>query len=43
MQIDTDYYATENYAYEKGLPWDFINIRPGKEFLIEESKRLVNQ
>lgn len=42
MNIDTDYYATCNYEYEKQLPWDFIEIRPGKDFLIEESKRLVN-
>ena len=43
MNIDTDYYATEIYPYEKQLPWDFIEIKPGKEFLIEESKRLVSQ
>ena len=43
MKINTDYYATENYPYEKPLPWDFIEIKPGKEFLIEESKRLVSQ
>ena len=41
--IDTEYYATQNYAYEQSLPWDFIEISPGKEFLIEESKRLVCQ
>lgn len=40
-KINTDYYASENYSYEKALPWDFIEIRPGKEFLIQESKRLV--
>ncbi len=39
--INSDYYALENYPYNKELPWDFIDIRPGKEFLIEESKRLV--
>ena len=39
--INADYYALENYPYNKELPWDFIDIRPGKEFLIEESKRLV--
>ena len=43
MNINTDYYATETYSYEKQLPWDFIEIKPGKEFLIEESKRLVSQ
>ncbi len=43
MNIDTNYYATENYDYNKALPWDFINIRPGKDFLIDESKKLINQ
>lgn len=41
--IDTDYFATQNYEYSQKLPWDFIEISPGKEFLIEESKRLVYQ
>lgn len=39
--INTDYYALENYPYDKELPWDFIEIKPGKEFLIEENKRLL--
>ena len=43
MNINTDYYATETYSYDKALPWDFIEIKPGKTFLIDESKRLVNQ
>ncbi len=42
MQINTAYYALENYDYTKELPWDVINIKPGKEFLIEESKRLIS-
>lgn len=42
MDIDTDYYAIETYDYTKPLPWDFIDIRPNKEFLINESKRLVS-
>lgn len=42
FNINTDYYALETYAYDKELPWDFIEIRPGKDFLIEESKRLLN-
>lgn len=42
LNIDTDYYATENYPYEKALPWDFIENKPGKEFLITESTRLIN-
>ena len=40
--INTDYYALENYPYNKELPWDFIDIRPGKDFLIKESERLLN-
>lgn len=43
LKIDTDYYAVQKYAYNKKLPWDFIDIRPGKEFLISECKRLTNQ
>lgn len=41
LKIDTDYYANVNYAYEKALPWDFIDINPRKEFLIQESMRLI--
>ena len=43
FNINTDYYATDNYPYDKKLPWDFIDIRPGKEFLIAESKKLTQQ
>lgn len=43
MNINTDYYATETYSYDKPLPWDFIEIKPGKEFLMEEAKQLVNR
>ena len=43
MNINTDYYATETYPYDKPLPWDFIEIKPGKEFLMEEAKQLVNR
>jgi radical SAM superfamily enzyme YgiQ (UPF0313 family) len=42
LDLDTDYYATATYDYEKLLPWDFIDIRPSKDFLIDESKRLVS-
>ena len=42
LKINTDYYATETYTYDKILPWDFIDICPGKQFLVEESKRLIN-
>lgn len=41
FNIDTDYFALENYSYDAQLPWDFIDIRPGKEFLIKENERLI--
>lgn len=41
--INTDYFALENYPFDKELAWDFIEINPGKEFLIKENQRLVNQ
>ena len=41
LNLNLDYYATENYSYDKELPWDFIEMTPGKEFLIKESKRLL--
>ena len=41
LNIDTDYYAISNYEYDKKLPWDFIEINPGKEFLINESRHLM--
>ena len=40
--INADFFAYENYVFEKELPWDFINIKPGKDFLIEENKRLLS-
>ncbi len=42
LNINTDYFATENYPFDKNLPWDYIDIRPGKTFLIEECKKLTN-
>lgn len=41
LNIDTDHFATKNYSFEQKLPWDFIEISPGKEFLIQENKRLT--
>lgn len=41
LNINTDYFALKNYPFEKSLPWDFIEIKPGKECLIKENKRLV--
>ena len=43
FNIDTDYFALENYSYDTPLPWDFIDIRPGKEFLIKENERLIKE
>lgn len=40
--IDADYFALEDYPQDKELPWDFIDIKPGKEFLKTECSRLVN-
>ena len=41
-EINTDLLAYETYAFDKKLPWDFIEISPGKEFLINENKRLYS-
>ena len=41
-KIDTDYFALANYEYDQHLPWDFIDIKPGKDRLINESKRLID-
>ncbi len=40
--INTNLYALGNYSYEHNFPWDIIDIKPGKEFLINESQRLIN-
>lgn len=42
LKIDTDYYALNTYDYTEKLPWENIIMRPGKEFLIKESQRLLN-
>ncbi len=39
--IDTDFYACANWDFDKPLSWDFIDINPGKEFLIKENQRLL--
>lgn len=41
LNINTNYFACENYSFDKTLPWDFIDIIPGKQFLIEECKHLT--
>ena len=42
LGINTDFYALENYDFTQKLPWDFIEINPGKEFLIKENIRLLH-
>lgn len=42
FNIDTDELAYGNWDFDKKLPWDFIDIKPGKDFLIEENKRLLS-
>ena len=39
--INTDYYALKDYEYSDKLPWENIIINPGKDFLIEENRRLL--
>ncbi len=43
LNINTDYFALENYQFTKNFPWDFIKISPGKEFLIKENHNLINR
>lgn len=39
--VDTDYFAERNLDIEQKLPWDFILLNPGKEFLKNEYYRLI--
>lgn len=39
--INPDSYAYKTFDYDDKLPWDFIEVKPGKEFLIKECKRLL--
>lgn len=38
---DSDYYVLRNFDLNEALPWDFIEVTPGKEFLKEEYKKLL--
>lgn len=38
---NSDYYAISEIDLDKNLPWDFIEVPPGKEFLKKEYKRLL--
>ena len=40
--IDTDYFANANFDLDEDLPWDFIELKPGIEFLKQENKRLLS-
>ena len=41
--INSDDFACGNWDFDKILPWDFIEVAPGKEFLIKENKRLIGE
>lgn len=38
---ESDSYVNREYGLEEALPWDFIEVPPGKEFLKKEYKRLL--
>lgn len=38
---DSDFYAQKVYDLSEDLPWDFIDVPPGKEFLKKEHARLL--
>lgn len=40
---DSDYYALREYDLDENLPWDFINVSPGKDFLKKEHARLLDK
>jgi len=40
--IDTEKLAQNCYDFSENFPWDFIEIKPGKEALIRENNRLMN-
>ena len=42
-RFNPDDFALRNYDLEEVLPWDFIDIRPGKEVLKERNKKLLTQ
>lgn len=39
---NSDYYVLREYNLGESLPWDFIEVSPGKEFLKKEYVRLLN-
>lgn len=40
--INTDFYALSTFPTDMPLPWDFISVKPGKDFLINEYNKLLN-
>lgn len=40
---NSDYYAQREYDLEEKLPWDFLEIPPGKNFLKKEHDRLLKE
>ena len=40
--FNPDNYALRNYSVDEPLPWDIINLRPGKQILIDRNKQLLN-
>lgn len=38
---ESDFYALREYNLDEVLPWDFIEVPPGKEFLKKEHARLL--
>ena len=40
--INSNYYAYTNFPPETEFPWDFIELKPGKEFLKSEKNRLID-
>lgn len=38
---DSDFYVLRDYDLNENLPWDFIEVPPGKEFLKKEHDRLL--
>ena len=39
---ESDYYTLRDYDLAEKLPWDFIEVKPGKEYLKNEYKRLLH-
>lgn len=42
LKIDSDNFACKDWNSSKQLPWDFIDMTPGKDFLIKENRRLLS-